>query len=289
MTDPPTVPCAAAPANRRVSGRPRQPQVLIPFPGLAPVRAVPRLSIGLPVYNGGRYLADSLDALLGQSYEDFELIISDNASTDDTSEICRHYESQDARIRYCRQARNIGLSPNHNFVVEAAQGELFKWASYDDLYARELLERCVEALDERPDVVLAHSWTAHIDESDAVFAAPVYPLTSDAATSARALSKRSLRERRRRHLRSDTHERAPKGQAAQQLSPRRAHDRGRAQPARSVPPGRRSGSTSAETTLSKPSGHSRPCAPAARTWIDGVRTGCGTRWPVCTRSISGAT
>lgn len=141
--------------------------------------ATPRLSIGLPVYNGGRYLADALDALLGQSYGDFELIISDNASTDDTAEICRHYESHDARVRYCRQPHNIGLSPNHNFVVEAAQGELFKWASYDDLYARELLERCVEALDERPEVVLAHSWTAHIDPSDAVFAAPVYPLATE--------------------------------------------------------------------------------------------------------------
>lgn len=143
----------------------------------------PRLSVGLPVYNGGRYLAKSLDALLGQSYEDFELIISDNASTDDTPEICRRYVSQDARVRYCRQPRNIGSSPNHNFVIEAARGELFKWASYDDLYARELLERCVEALDERPEVVLAHSWTANIDSSDAVFAAPVYPLTTSAAAA----------------------------------------------------------------------------------------------------------
>ena len=145
--------------------------------------AAPRLSIGLPVYNGDRYLAKSLNALLGQSYEDFELVISDNASTDDTSEICRDYESQDARIRYCRQPRNIGSSPNHNFVVEAARGELFKWASYDDLYARELLERCVDALDEHPDAVLAHSWTANIDETDAVFAAPEYPLTTDAPTA----------------------------------------------------------------------------------------------------------
>jgi len=148
-----------------------------------PMSTAPRLSIGLPVYNGGRYLAKALDALLGQSYEDFELIISDNASTDDTPEICRHYERLDARIRYCRQPRNIGSSPNHNFVVEAARGELFKWASYDDLYARELLERCVEALDEHPEVVLAHSWTAAIDSSDAVFAASVYPLATGAATA----------------------------------------------------------------------------------------------------------
>ncbi len=143
--------------------------------------AAPRLSIGLPVYNGGRYLAKSLDALLGQSFEDFELIISDNASTDDTSEICRDYENQDARVRYCRQPRNIGSSPNHNFVVDAARGEFFKWASYDDLYARDLLERCVGALHERPDAVLAHSWTANIDEADVVFAAPEYPLATDVA------------------------------------------------------------------------------------------------------------
>lgn len=143
----------------------------------------PRLSIGLPVYNGGRYLPKALDALLGQSYGDFELIISDNASTDDTSEICRDYESQDPRIRYWRQTRNIGSSPNHNFVVEVARGEFFKWASYDDLYARELLERCVEALDEHPEAVLAHSWTANIDETDAVFAAPGYPLATDAAAA----------------------------------------------------------------------------------------------------------
>ncbi|MFZ0250267.1 MAG: glycosyltransferase [Acidimicrobiales bacterium] len=143
----------------------------------------PRLSIGLPVYNGSRYLSKSLDALLGQSYGDFELIISDNASTDDTSAICREYESRDARVRYFRQPRNIGSSPNHNFVVERARGELFKWASYDDLYARELLERCVDALDERPDAVLAHSWTANIDEADRIFAAPAYPLATGAATA----------------------------------------------------------------------------------------------------------
>ena len=80
---------------------------------------VPRVSIGLPVYNGEDYLAESLEALLGQSYEDFELIISDNASTDGTAEICRRYAEQDSRIRYIRQPRNIGAAPNHNFVFES--------------------------------------------------------------------------------------------------------------------------------------------------------------------------
>jgi glycosyltransferase involved in cell wall biosynthesis len=142
------------------------------------MNAAPRLSIGLAVYNGENYLSESLDALLGQSYEDFELIISDNASTDGTADICHHYMNQDSRIRYIRQPRNIGLAPNHNFVFEQASGELFKWASHDDLYARDLLQRCIDALDENPHVVLAHSWTAIVDGSGTVTEKLEYPLTT---------------------------------------------------------------------------------------------------------------
>lgn len=138
--------------------------------------AVPRLSIGLPVYNGENFVAESLDALLGQSYEDFELIISDNASADGTAGICRGYARRDSRVRYVRQDVNIGAAPNHNFVVGQARGELFKWASNDDLYARDLLKRCVDALDAYPHVVLAHSWTAMIDSSGEVTRAIRYPL-----------------------------------------------------------------------------------------------------------------
>jgi glycosyltransferase involved in cell wall biosynthesis len=142
------------------------------------MRTAPRLSIGLPVYNGEKYLAESLDALLGQSYEDFELIISDNASTDGTAEICRPYLKQDPRIRYIRQPHNIGAAPNHNFVVGKARGELFKWTSADDLYGRDLLKCCVDALDEYPRVVLAHTWTALIDSSGLVTEAIEYPLAT---------------------------------------------------------------------------------------------------------------
>ena len=138
----------------------------------------PRLTIGLPVYNGEKYVAESIDALLGQTYTDFELIISDNASTDSTADICHRYMRQDSRIRYIRQPKNIGLAPNHNVVVEQARGELFKWASNDDLYARELVERCVDALDKYPDVVLAHSWTARVDDSGTVTEAYRYPLNT---------------------------------------------------------------------------------------------------------------
>jgi len=84
----------------------------------------PKLTVGLPVYNGQNYLAESIEALLGQSYEDFEFIISDNASTDDTADICHHYEKEDCRIRYFRQEHNIGGAPNHNFLVAQARGEL---------------------------------------------------------------------------------------------------------------------------------------------------------------------
>jgi glycosyltransferase involved in cell wall biosynthesis len=142
--------------------------------------AAPRLSIGLPVYNGGDRLAESLEALLGQSYEDFELIISDNASTDGTPDVCHSYGRQDSRIRYIRQPRNIGRVPNHNFLIEQARGELFKWAAGDDLYARDLLKRCVAALDENPQVVLSHAGEGIIDESGAVTSLVHYPVRSDA-------------------------------------------------------------------------------------------------------------
>jgi glycosyltransferase involved in cell wall biosynthesis len=143
------------------------------------VSADPRLSIGLPVYNGENFLAESLDALLGQTYEDFELIISDNASTDGTADICRGYQKQDSRIRYIRQPRNIGLQPNHNFVVRQARGELFKMASHDDLYARDLLKRCVDALDQHPEVVIAHCWEAMIDTSGNVTKLLAYSVAVD--------------------------------------------------------------------------------------------------------------
>ena len=144
------------------------------------MNAVPRLSIGLPVYNGEKYLAESLDALLGQSYGDFELTISDNASTDSTEEICRDYLARDPRISYYRQPVNIGATPNHNWTFEHCQGgELFKWASYDDLYGRDLLKRCIEALDDDPGLVLAHAHQAIIDAAGDIVLKVDYLLNTD--------------------------------------------------------------------------------------------------------------
>jgi len=146
--------------------------------------AVPRLSIGLPVYNGEEYLAESLDALLAQSYRDFELIISDNASTDGTERICRRYQAQDSRIRYLRLPRNIGAAPNHDLVFQESRGELFKWASHDDLYAPDLLRSCVEALDAHPEVVLAHAGTAIIDGNGEVVQPFEYRMATDSPSAA---------------------------------------------------------------------------------------------------------
>ena len=145
---------------------------------------VPRLSIGLPVYNGEDYLAHSLDALLGQTYEDFELIISDNASTDGTADMCQRYAKKDSRVRYVRQPQNIGLARNHDFVFQESCGDLFKWAAADDVYGQHLLERCVDALDECPNVVLAHAWEAAIDESGRVTQSFEYPLATDSPSAA---------------------------------------------------------------------------------------------------------
>jgi len=140
------------------------------------MNAVPRLTVGLPVYNGEKYLVESLEALLGQSYGDYRLVISDNASTDATEEICREYLARDPRISYFRQPVNIGATPNHNWCFEHSDTELFKWASYDDLYGKDLLARCVEALDADPYLVLAHAYQAIIDGNGDIVLEVDYPL-----------------------------------------------------------------------------------------------------------------
>ena len=125
----------------------------------------PKLSIGLPVYNGEKFIKQSLDCLLNQTFSDFELIICDNASTDNTEEICRNYAAQDSRISYYRNPNNIGCACNFNLVLKLAKGEYFKWAAYDDLNAPAFLSRCIQVLEENPDYILCHSHTYFIDEN----------------------------------------------------------------------------------------------------------------------------
>ncbi len=124
---------------------------------------VPRVSIGLPVYNGEGFLEEAMDAIVMQSYNDFEIIISDNASTDRTREICEDYASRDPRIRYFRSEVNKGAAWNYNRVFELARGEYFRWAAHDDLIEPEYLATCVEVLDRNPSVVLCYPKTMIID------------------------------------------------------------------------------------------------------------------------------
>ncbi len=125
----------------------------------------PRVSIGFPVYNGENYIALALESILAQSFENFELVICDNASTDRTEEICREFAKRDHRIRYFRNAENLGASPNHNRTFELSRGEYFKWVSHDDLMCSEYLKECIHILDGDPSVVLCHSLVELIDET----------------------------------------------------------------------------------------------------------------------------
>lgn len=122
------------------------------------------LSIGLPVYNGERYVVEAINSLLAQTFRDFELIIMDNASTDRTEELCRGAAVGDNRIKYHRSDVNIGPVRNFNRVFHLGTRKYFKWAAHDDTYAPEYLEKCVSILDRYEDVVLCTTRTRLIDD-----------------------------------------------------------------------------------------------------------------------------
>jgi glycosyltransferase involved in cell wall biosynthesis len=117
----------------------------------------PTVSIGLAVYNGEKYLDEAIQSILAQTYRDFELIISDNASTDRTPEICAKYAAQDQRIRYSRNPENIGGANNENLTFTLSRGKYFRWAAHDDYLAPTLIEKCVKMLEQNPGIVLCHA------------------------------------------------------------------------------------------------------------------------------------
>ena len=124
--------------------------LLEPWEGKIVSQGRPRVTLGVPVFNGGPFLPETLDSLLNQTFSDLEVVISDNASTDRTEEICRAYAARDPRVRYYRNDVNRGAAWNHNRVFELARGEFFKWSAADDLCAPEFLTLCVAALDRDP-------------------------------------------------------------------------------------------------------------------------------------------
>ena len=124
----------------------------------------PLISIGVPVYNGANFIKEALDSILSQTYKNFELIISDNASTDETEQICREYASKDSRIHYHRSPQNLGAAWNFNRVLELSSGKYFKWAAHDDVLAPDFLLKCVEVLERDPALILCHCQAKVIDD-----------------------------------------------------------------------------------------------------------------------------
>jgi glycosyltransferase involved in cell wall biosynthesis len=120
----------------------------------------PLVSIGVPVYNGGAGIGRALDGLLRQDYANLEIVISDNASTDETSEICRSFAARDSRVKYTRSDQNRGSSWNFNRVFELSSGKYFMWAAHDDVREPSFVGACVAKLEEQPDAVLCQAHTA---------------------------------------------------------------------------------------------------------------------------------
>lgn len=136
------------------------------------MRREPVVTIGLPVYNGERYLEQAIASILGQTFEDFKLVISDNASEDGTEAIGRAAAARDSRVEYHRQGRNLGAPANYNFTAEQAEGKYFMWQAHDDLRGPAFLERAVEAMESDDSVSVVFSRAMTID-SDGVEIGPV--------------------------------------------------------------------------------------------------------------------
>ena len=124
----------------------------------------PSVSVGLPVFNGADYLAEAITSILAQTHTDFELLIQDNASTDQTEAICREFARRDPRVSYVRNPQNLGAIANYNLTFERARGRYFKWAAHDDICAPTFLERCVAVLEAEASVVLCSGQTRLIND-----------------------------------------------------------------------------------------------------------------------------
>jgi glycosyltransferase involved in cell wall biosynthesis len=128
----------------------------------------PRVTIGIPVYNGQKYIRFTLDSLVAQTFGDLEIIVTDNCSTDSTPQIVQEFAARDPRVKYIRNEVNLGPARNYNISVAAASGEYFKWNPHDDVCAPTFIEKCVDVLDRDKSVVLAYPRTNVIDSDGKV-------------------------------------------------------------------------------------------------------------------------
>lgn len=154
----------------------------------------------MPVFNAEAYIADALEALLSQSFADFEITISDNASTDHTEQICRDFARRDERIRYECQRENLGAIWNFNHVFARSRGQYFKWASHDDVCMPEYLQRCIDVLDQDPSILWCHSDSGKIDAQGRILSCED-PQADDLAHTRQAGLPRKFHQSPRRHRR----------------------------------------------------------------------------------------
>lgn len=135
-----------------------------------------KVFIGMPAYNGEKYIEKAVQSFMGQSYADWRLVISDDASTDSTSALCAKLAAADDRVSYVRHEKNLGMNANFAYLVEKADAPYFMWAAQDDMWEPDFLSRCVAALDAHPDIAVAHTGMANIDSLDRVVREyPHYP------------------------------------------------------------------------------------------------------------------
>jgi len=151
---------------------------------------MPEVSIGMPVFNDRIFLTKAIESLLGQSFTDFELIISDDASTDGSQEVCLYYSKIDSRIKYIRQEANIGISSNMEFLLAQAKGTYFMWAGNDDYWHQDYIKSLVNCHKMNPNLVVAFTPMVFVDENDLIIKDyGVRSVSYEASTPVERLSK----------------------------------------------------------------------------------------------------
>ena len=116
-----------------------------------------KLTIGIPVYNGEKFLEEKITSILNQDFVDFELIISDNASTDSTKEICSKFATNDKRVKFFSHKKNLGAIWNFDFILKKAKGEYFMWTATDDKILPGFYEKNIEILEKNPNIACSAS------------------------------------------------------------------------------------------------------------------------------------
>jgi glycosyltransferase involved in cell wall biosynthesis len=147
-----------------------------------------KISIGLPVYNGEKYIKNQIESIISQTYKNLEIIISDNASIDNTENICKYYANKDKRIKYIRNEINMGATPNFNQAFSLSTGKYFKWAHSDDVHHNNYIEKCLEILESDDTIVLCHTLDNKIDKNSKVIGEYNYP-TIDSHSRVRRFNK----------------------------------------------------------------------------------------------------